>query len=36
MGLNDALGLNTTLMHAVLEVSLHNPQTVTLAIKKSP
>ena len=36
MGLNDALGLNSTLMHAALEVSLHNPQSVTLAINKSP
>jgi hypothetical protein len=31
-----ALGLIATLMHAVLEVSLHNPQSVTLAINKSP
>ena len=36
MSLNDALGLKSTLMHAVLEVRLHNPHKVTLAIKKSP
>jgi hypothetical protein len=34
--LGDALRSVTTLMHAGFEVSLSNPEKVTLAINKSP